>query len=471
MNFNESPLRWEADNIVYSEGTGGAYMWKLEFKLQDNAPVDLTDVDLATTDREQDGFFSPLKLTNLDFLRDYEKASGEHVNCAVLVSSGMWLKVLFPARKHLRAYITRKKLDHVDGRWDESEEVTTFIYKVLLKVDASQGSETSSAVNLSRRELDIRGFVTLDIDLVDPALEQMRNMIVGGTWRKATGQKVIEALYTNECADVLVDGVSAVDGMEFADGASKTVREHILLEQGTPLLSAPHLIHEHNGGIWPTGMNCFFQDRMWYVYPTFDTTRFDSEAQTLTIIRVPDKLYSSPESTFTVDSGRVKIVATTSSQLFDTTHARYLTEGDGVRFADADQVMDNWADMKDNKAKTLRSKSNTEARIKDSTTPDHFTRMSRSRITANSMIEYSNLAARRGQMATFLWENGDFTLLRPGMMCKILYLQDEEVAELEGVLLNVQGSVQLFGEGFGSESYRTTCALFIFCNIPETVKK
>lgn len=467
MDFQDSPLKQEADRIVYSEGTGGAYKWSLELKLQDNAPVDLTNPDLAVTEREREGFFKPMKLTNLDFVRDYEKAAGEHVNCALVMTSGMWLKVIFPARKHLTAHITRQKLDRADGSWDEDEEIKTFVYKALIKMNEAQGSETSTAVNISRQELDIRGFVTLDLDLVDPALEQMRGLSVGGTWRKATGQQVIEALYATECEAILVDGEAAVDGMEFAKGASTTVREHILLEQGTPFLNVPHLIHEHAGGLWPTGMNCFFQERLWYTYPTFDTTRFDEETQTLTIIRVPGKLYSSPESTFELDGTRLKIVATSTSQMFDNTHARYLTEGDGVRFADADSVMTGWATTKDNKLNTKRGDTNFEVRIKDASTPDHFTKMSRSRITANAMVEYSNLAARRGQVVSFLWENGDFTLLRPGMMCKILYLRGDDVAELQGVLLNVHAGVQMFGEGLASDSFRTTCALFIFCNIEE----
>ena len=67
MQFEDSPLKWDADRIVYTGSSSGAYSWEFEFKLQEGHPLDLSDTDLAPTDREQNGFFSPIKLNNIDF--------------------------------------------------------------------------------------------------------------------------------------------------------------------------------------------------------------------------------------------------------------------------------------------------------------------------------------------------------------------------------------------------------------------
>lgn len=471
MTFKETPLAPLAEEIIFSGGTSGAYTWTFEFKLQEDAPPDLTDTDIAVTDREQNGYYRPLKVTNIDFIKDFEKAASEHVNCSVLVATGMWLKVIQPSRKQLLVHITRQKLKRVEGETDEEEETKVFIYKALIKLDESQDSDSNTSSELTRKELDMRGFVTLDLDLIDRAVEQARNIAIGGVWRKTTSQKVIQSILMKECENIEVDGEKAVLGVEFAKGYSEEVKEHVIIEQGLPLLNVAHHVHANVSGVWPTGINCYFHEGYWYVFPLYDTSRFDDESKTLTIVRIPDKVYQSPENTFINDAGRVKLVATSNSSVLDATHLRYMTQGDGVRFADADAMMSDWVETSDNKAKAVRSKTNSELRIDDKSTPDHHTKLSKDRISSNPLLEYSRLAGRKGKILAFAWENADHTLLHPGMMCKILYNAKDDVAELEGVLLNAQASIQLFGQGLTADSYRTTCMLFIFCNVGEETEQ
>lgn len=465
MSFQETPLAAVAEDIIYTGEKSGAYSWVFEFKLEDDAPPDLTDPDIAITDREQNGFFTPMKITNLDFIQDFEKAACEHVNVQAMVSTGMWIKVIQPSRKKLLAHIIRKKLKRVEGSEDPDEDPVVFVYKVLVKLDPNADADTNTP--LSRKELDMRGFLTLDLDLIDRGMEKARSIAVGGIWRKTTSQKVIQAILMKECENIEIEGEKVFKGVEFAEGYSEVVKEHVIIEQGLPLINVAHHIHKNIAGVWPTGINSYYHEGYWHVYPIYDTSRFDDEVNTLTIVRVPEKVYQSPDRTFKNESGRIQIVATSNSSILDATHLRYLTEGDGVRFADADTMMGNWVESKDNKAKARRGKTNSELRIDDKSTPDHHTKLSADRITSNPLVEYSRLAGRKGKILAFVWENADHTLLRPGMMCKILYNVGMEVGELEGVLLNSQASVQLFGQGLTADTYRTTCTLFVFCNVSE----
>jgi hypothetical protein len=59
---------------------------------------------------------------------------------------------------------------------------------------------------------------------------------------------------------------------------------------------------------------------------------------------------------------------------------------------------------KDNKAIAHRSKRNTEIKIEDKTNIDHFTKLADERQVDNPLVQYSALAARKGQILTFLWE-------------------------------------------------------------------
>lgn len=466
LDFQTSPLVHTVNEITKQEGPSPQWRWTFQFKVLPESGMDFSDKDLAATAMEKEGFYKPVAVTNLDFIGDFEKSFCDHVNCMTVVGMGVWLKILSPYRKYLRVYLTRTRLLRQGGDQDLDEEPLVLVFKPIFK-DTPEAYETvGDTLRLTRRELDVRGILNLEMDLLDDVSAFVQSARCGGIYRKHTTSEVLQALYSVACEGVQDNGEVVALGQVLADRTNKEKREHISIEAGTPLVDLPMLLQERMGGIWSTGCSRYLYNRKWYFYPCYDTTRVEREQETMTIVRVPETTSAGARHTFLRDGGQLKIIAGSDSQIKDLTQQNFLQQGDGVRFAKAGSVLSDWLEVKDNKAIARRTKTNSEVRMRADGETDHRTSNSDTRFTDNPLQQYSLLASRRGQLLSFVWTYADHTLVRPGMACRVLYEEKGEIKELHGVVVGRHAAVQTTQKAASVGDHITTCALFVFCNEP-----
>lgn len=469
MDFSESPLKTLADEIADARTNAGLSRWDVKFKLNENAPVDLTDEKLVYTDEEKEGYFEPFVLLNIDVVRNYLERSGDHFNFVVSMPVGMWVHVILPARDHCRLHITRTKLAAAGGVEDDTENVQTWIVKPIFDVEGEANLEHDVTAMLPRKELDLKAPFDLTFDGIEPALEMVRSLEVDGIWRQVTAFDVLRAVVVKRCGDIVIEGEPGVKGFVFDDKANKDKREHVMIPQGAIKLTdlTMHL-HEKCGGLYPTGASSYLQDGIWTTFAPFDTEGYDTAEETLTLIVVPGQIYADIESTFKVEDKRITAIVASNFKVNDNQAVNFLNEGDGVRFASATKLAKSFVETKNNKAIAKRSQNNSETRIKDETNEHHHTKMAAKRITDNSMAEFSRLAARRGQTLIAEWRKADHTLIKPGMRVKVMYQDHEDVLELFGRIVNMQASIQKIGHGPFATDHLSTCTLHVFFNPPNS---
>lgn len=471
MIFQESPLYDQAMEIASADKASGFYQWDVQFKLLEDAPIDLTDEDLAVSEREREGYFTPFKVTNLDFVRNYEGGNGaknyEIATISARFPAGMWYKVLYPCRKYVKVVITRTQLLGKDLAPDPDVEPLIIERDVLFTDPDSLANARSPISFLTRKELDIRDIIAMEIELIDPAMEQISRIMVGGTWRRCTAGDVMKAVIAKALQDVTVEGEPAITSFVIEEGMNKDKREHVSLDHGTALFHVPTVLQTKMGGIWPSGINHFYQDRTLYIYPPYDTTHFDDKDKTLTIIKVPSSILPLVANTFVLNGDKITAISTSVTGEIDDSELKFLVLGDGVRFSKASSIDTDWVETKDNKAITRRSQVNSELQINAPGVTKHFNSMGMTRFTDNTMVDYSLLAARAGYITTIVWDNADQTLLYPRMPVKILEVFDGDVVEREGVLLNVQISARINDSGVEALTHRTTAVLSVFCSNKE----
>lgn len=468
MIFQKSSLYTQALEVIAAEGSSGYYTWELEFKLDENAPIDLTDPDLANTPREQEGYFAPFKTLNIDFVRNYETKNFESLTATVKIPAGMWYKVLYPCRKYVKVVITRTELLGKDMAPNPNKDPVIYTRNIVFTDPEALSNTRNGAMLITRRELDLRDFIEMELDLIEEAREKISSIGVGGVFRRCKASDVMLALIRNALDSVEVDGEIAIQSINCQEKMCEDVREHVEVKQPTRLIDLPAILQHKAGGIWPTGINHFYQDRVLYIYPPYDATRFDDTDKTVTIIKVPKTVMPMLEKSFLLDGDKLTIVSNTTSGELDNTEVNFLTQGDGVRFAKTSSIDTDWVETKDNKAIARRSRVNNEMRLKDDKITKHYTRMGDRRFTDNAMVEYSLLAARAGYVVTVVWDNADQTLLYPCMPCKILELDGEDIVERKGVLLNAQVSAQMTDKGIEAMSHKTTIVMSIFCSTKES---
>jgi hypothetical protein len=198
------------------------------------------------------------------------------------------------------------------------------------------------------------------------------------------------------------------------------------------------------------------------VYPCFDVTRFNDTSHKLTIINIPDNHFPGLERTYKLTGDNLVILSTGKVKFRDNSNVAQLNKGNGTRFADATKIFDNFSTTKDNKTVASRGSNNSETIGQARPNGQNFVPLGIKKITANPYIEYSALAARQGSLITMVWENANRSLLYPGMPVKIMYLDNDSIKTLYGVLLNVHSFVHTKEPGMTGIRYIVNTTLGVF---------
>jgi hypothetical protein len=311
--------------------------------------------------------------------------------------------------------------------------------------------EGSELGQIGQEALDLQDIVAVKFQLFSKTLEKLRLVTVGGIFRKCSAEDVIRSVLSTESAKIKIQGEKSITGVDVIETVNKEKREHIVIPQGTKLIRVPTFIQERCGGIYSTGIGTYLQDRLWYVYPLYDTTRLNQSEKTLTVFKVPSNRFTGIERTYRQEGGSVFILGTSSSKFVDDASTSFMNEGNGIRLADANQFMGTATKSRDNKTIASRGKLNVQ--------------LSSEAISANPFSDYSRLASRDGGIFDIIWENANPALLFPGMKVKVLYMSSSKLVELHGVLLGAESLTQLDGVGMSANKHICTCHLSVFVNL------
>ena len=470
MELDTSPIQDEIDKILSAEMERPFYSWNVYFRIRQPNPVvtDPSDKSIYVDEQEKDNIYKPLKVMNIDFRRDYEQNVADEGSINVTFGLGLWYKVLQPYRDYIEAVITKKPKTEFSYGDDNEREIKTYVYYAIPKVDAIGVGEASNLDRYSRDDLDIKGLIDIEFQLLDLSIEKIRSVTVGGIFRKAKSEDVIKGILSKETKDIqLSNDGKAIEHFKIVKADNVEKREHILIPHGTTILDVPHYIHKTCGGVYSTGMASYIQNKVWYIFPPYNTQRLDQEDKSLTIIKVPSVALDEAERTYRQDGNKLIVMATSDSHFDDKGDEDFKNLGNGIRFSDARRFMDGLVEVKDNKAVATRSKLNHEFLYKEMKIGDannNNVSSSSDFIHSNPFMENTKLALREGNAIAMLWKNSNADLLYPGMPVRVLYLKNKEVKELNGSLLKVHESIMMKNKGVTSKAFQQQCVLFVYVN-------
>jgi hypothetical protein len=81
------------------------------------------------------------------------------------------------------------------------------------------------------------------------------------------------------------------------------------------------------------------------------------------------------------------------------------------------------------------------------------------RISQNPYLEYTKLAYKSTARLDLVWENCKHELIYPGMPCKYVYYEGDDLVQLEGVVLHVHVMISLSGNISTSYKHATSASL------------
>jgi hypothetical protein len=406
-------------------------------------------------------------VVSVDNLRDYELNYADELTVSVLIPRGTYAKRIFPFQDNLEVILRKTPLREVGDYAVTNEPLQEERYTAVLLNTESPIIEGNGMNTPDEAALNLVNIDTINFQLINKAVEQLRTKTVGGVFRNTTVEQLVVGLMTRHSQDLSLDKSRKPIGVDMVPANNKEMRTHIEIKYGTRLVDLPLYVHRRCGGIYSAGLSYYFEKNHWYVYPCYNTERFKEETKTLTIINVPPNKFPKIERTYRQVGDAITILATGKVKFEDSSDADQLNAGNGVRFSDARRILDGFAAVSGNRAIVSRVKNNSEFLGEKRKNGMDNVLPSRGVIQANPFLEYSELTRKQGSVLQFAWENSDPVLLFPGMMARILYQDNGVIKETVGILLKVKDFAQTKSPAVTDKRHITYSALTLYVRAPK----
>lgn len=445
MEFEQSGLMLEV-NAIMNQGAK-----PVQFQVNCHIIVNTTNTTIT-----------PLKVLNVDIERNYLDGYSDNIMLEVSLPTGLYSKQIYPYKNNIDVSLVLTPMMETGDQVDTSDAPQSETYTATLLDTGSPAMEQNGFNAPTQYNMDLTGQTTVHFQLVNKALDQMRMMDVGQVFRGATVDDAIKTLLTNASQTTTVNGQRTVQGVTMQKSANTTARTHIVIPHGVKLVDAAKYIQKYAGGVYNGGMGCYLQGNQWHVYSAMDTTRFNTSQNTLTVINLPKNKYTNVERTYRVAGGQLVVLATGNVKFRDPSNAKQQNLGNGLRFSDATKFMGNFAQLGDNKALASRGANNNEFIGLKRPSGNNNVHRSDNPINANSLEEYSKLSRAMGSVIQMEWQHSSPLLITPGLPTQIMYLDEDSIQTINGVVVGAHHFMQMIGSNFSSAKYATSTVLSIF---------
>jgi len=444
MDILESALGSDIKAVMTASATDSNYYWTCE-------------IHCGTEDT-----IKVIKVLSIDFVCDYETKFTDEVLLRCVVGGGQYAYHVYPYLSQLEITLYKVPVVEVGGGVDMDPSQSERYVATLLK-PFNPAVEANAMNQPDEYSLDLTNLLEVDFQLVTKPVEQFRMRSYGGIFRNQTVEDVIKHVLTDQSKQVETDQNQVPVGVDMVSANNTAKRDHIVIPHGTRFVDVPGYINAKCGGVYNSGFAYYFHADHWYVFPPYNNANFDTNPRTATIVNVPSNRMPGIERTYRKVGNNLTILATGDTNLFNSSEKSILNEGNGVRFADANQFMENFVKTKDNKTVAGRGGNNSEFTTISRENGLNNVLTSENRITANPFTEYSKLAARDGILVALSWEHSNPQEIYPGMPVRILYLDTDEIKTVYGLIIKAQHYVNTVGQGFQTNRHFTTSNLLIFC--------
>lgn len=403
-----------------------------------------------------------IKVLNHDQDQDYFGNVADVIMISLTLRPSEFFKYIYPNQENMEITVIKTPLGEngqTDGSSNQNYQseryVATYIDNGNPLVEGTNSNNSDSTA------MDLGDFLTVDFQLINVAVARMRLLPVGTIYRQMTPGDALRSCLDYYSKQVQVEKLRIPQGTSMATPNNKTVREQMVVPQGTMLIDVPKHFQE-KFGIYSSGFSYYYWKDRWHVWPCYDVERKESNSLRGTIISIPTNRMPDFNRTFMVSGSLLTILATGDKSFRDDSNQLRANQGDGVRFADANNIMSNMAQVKDNKAYISRGANNTEVIASRNPKGYDNVMMSPTRITANPYMEYSRMAGREGSVMSFVWQHADPTYLYPGMPFEYYYMENDAIKKLKGILMHAISSTRLDGVGVTANRYRTDTVVTLF---------
>lgn len=404
----------------------------------------------------------PLKMTSLDIVRDFTVNITDVVILEVALGMGTLSKRIYPYKTGLKVVIQRQHIGEVEDAVNADGEVDTITYKAVLMDPRGHAKESKSPLMDSVEMGDLGDVVKVQFQLVDAYSEWLRSVATGGVFKQCTPHEVLRTLLTKEAREMPVERGLTIDVIDVVEPDNTERRAHIVVPHGTPLMALPNYLQDKCGGIYNSEIGFYLHKGSWYVWPLFNTQRFEDSPKGLTVINLPENRMPGTERTFRETANQLIVITTGGTRSIDTSSSRQVDEGNGIRFTDAKAIFDDFGKTANNITTLSRGKNVTEVLFEAAEGGLNHVVQAAKGVSSNLMSALSKISSRKGQVVQAVWEHSRGALIYPGMPVQYLYENDNVTKILKGVVTQVHDFIHLKGEGMATKRFTSNTSITMF---------
>lgn len=403
------------------------------------------------------------ELNTIEVIRNFVEDVSSVAKITFRVGLGDYVTRIYPHRTNLEFTLKRTSMHESSTKKKASEKPLVKRFKVIFNPKNNPPVTASDLQTVRRENLNQVDMPELQFELLDRCMEPLRIKTTSGCYRNKKLIDVMRATLGYESQKVLVDGKPAIDCLDIVDPCNKAEIANVIFPSATTLSSIPTKLQQEIG-VYNKGMGTYYQlyreKKTWFVYPLYDSRRFDKVEYKAIFYTVPQEKLPQLDRSYWEDGKILKIAVTAQRTYNDSAEIEMMNRGCGFRMPDARPYMKKPIEITEECPVGKRCNLNHEVITKERDDGLNFAPMSGIGPSANPFMMKSRVLAYTFAQIDLVWENADEELIYPGMPCKYIYLSQGEVLELKGQIL--------FAHIFSSraekqdvQSYRTVIRLSI----------
>lgn len=413
------------------------------------------------------------KILSSDNVRDYRDAWTDDFVIECVFPIGTFYNRVMPFKSNLRVALFVTPVDEIASGQRLDIGISSELYRATILTPSDQRMASRHSQFGDEEKTNQLGFVRIKFQLQSLAAERFRTWLWGSNFHNCVPGAVVEGVLSKISDAINIQLTDKIKGVTMWEPNNKTPRRHVILPANLKAYQVPDYIQNEAGGVYSAGFSFYLQNLQWYVWPTFDFSRFNRAKKSATFLIIAPNQRNSTERTWRQTERQIIIAITGGAQHLDTTDQQAYNFGVGTRFAKASQVMSNVGTAAGNKFVTDRGLATNEYNLINRGPNLQFSPVSERRATDNVFRESSEVARRAGGVLMLTWQNSQADLLDPDMPCRVMYADEDGLpVELEATLLETHTQIVPVKEGLVDQRYNaiTVVKLFVQKDLPEAVQ-
>ncbi len=450
LEIEKTPLWLEFVKVQTQCDQRGQYMVEALFLLNDKGDT-----------------YTPLTVELWSIQRDYVGAFGDETTLVCSIPLGKYAFKIFPNRDHLRVTLIKRYLI------ENTTKINPLIPPEDETFDATLIEEGTSAREFQGKEskeeaaLDIQEIRSVKFQLNGATDKRIRRVSIGGIYREFTVKELLRTVITREIMGLKIDPKLKLSGMDIVEPGNQIRHEYLSIPQGTKITDLAGFVQDRLG-VYNAGLGSYIQGKWWYLFPLYDTKRFNKVKKTLTIVMLPKRKFPEIERTYRRNGDSAVVLTHSEADFQFDNDINYLNEGNGARYADADRILetDQFGKTGGNKLILNRRENNNEFGSDYLQEKKTYAPVAQGRISSNSFKYFSNLASRKGGLLRIHWLNSDPVLIEPGQVTRLIFSDRDVIREAYGTVLAVNHVTTKIGD-MNTRKHATNSLLYLFVNLKE----